>query len=95
MAWLHDVLEDTNETRASLLAAGVSADTVDAVEVLTKRKEEKGDAYPAFIERVAASGNLAALAVKQADLKDNLRPGKPDGAEKYQTALLRLSGLNL
>ena len=90
VAWLHDVLEDTHETRASLLAAEVSAETIDVVKVLTKRPEEAGNAYAAFIERVATSGNLAAIRVKQADLTDNLRPGKPDGVEKYTTALTRL-----
>ena len=87
---MHDVLEDTDETRDSLRAAGVSAEVIDAVEVLTKRPEEEGDAYPAFIERVATSGNAGALAVKQADLRDNLRPGKPDGVAKYQAALAQL-----
>jgi (p)ppGpp synthase/HD superfamily hydrolase len=89
VAWLHDVIEDTNETRETLLAAGVSAETLDAVEVLTKGETE---IYPTYIERVASSGNVAALAVKRADLRDNLRPGKLGSAAKYQAALARLGG---
>jgi hypothetical protein len=54
VAWLHYVLEDTSETRESLLAARVSAETIDAVEVLTKRD---GEPYEAFIARIASSGN--------------------------------------
>lgn len=92
VAWLHDVLEDDpRETPATLLAAGVAPETIEAVLVLTKRIEEAGDAFPACIERVATSGNVAALAVKAADLRDNLRPGKPESVAKYRAALARLS----
>ncbi len=68
VAWLHDVVEDTNVTLddladefGSLVAAGVEA--------ITRRPGEDGDAY---YLRIAA--NRLAFLVKAADLADNTDP---------------------
>jgi (p)ppGpp synthase/HD superfamily hydrolase len=94
-AWLHDVLEHTGATGADLLAAGLPAEVVRLVEVLTRRP---GEDYLAFIDRVCA--DPAAVRVKIADALHNLDPARDFGptAEqraRYHEALVRLFRANL
>ncbi|MET3962825.1 (p)ppGpp synthase/HD superfamily hydrolase [Marmoricola sp. OAE513] len=60
--WLHDVLEDTPAEAVDLVAAGVPAHVVAAVESVTKREDEKD--YLDLIARSAADplGRLVKLA---------------------------------
>lgn len=67
VAILHDVLEDTNLTSPDLLKEGIPAYLVDAIVSLSKDEKET---YEEFIRRV--SWNQIAVAVKIADIKDNL-----------------------
>ena len=66
-AILHDVIEDSDYTRAALINEGIPANIAKAVEVLSKTK---GENYDQFIDRV--SGNPLALSVKIADIEDNI-----------------------
>ncbi len=66
VAWLHDVLEDTDETPAGLLAAGVSPRVVRAVQAMTRRA---GEDYISYVRRV--STDEIARVVKLADLAHN------------------------
>ncbi|MGZ4419002.1 MAG: HD domain-containing protein [Gaiellaceae bacterium] len=50
-ALLHDVLEDTEATPASLAAEGVPLEVIRIVEILTRR--EGKESYEAFVARVA------------------------------------------
>lgn len=68
-ALLHDVLEDTSVDRDLLLAAGISDETLVAVELLTRSEDQT---YEEFIGRIRVSGNAIAVKVKIADLQDNL-----------------------
>ncbi len=70
-AVLHDVLEDTEMTADELRAAGLPADVVDAVLVLTHRP---GQGYEEYVEQIAR--NAIAREVKLADLADNLANNK-------------------
>jgi (p)ppGpp synthase/HD superfamily hydrolase len=101
-AWLHDVIEDCSEVFAGtppfgitgddLLRAGIETEVVDAVVLLTRAADGKGgDAYYQAIRR-----NPIALAVKRADIADNLDPARTLNldpvtrerlAEKYAHAL--------
>jgi (p)ppGpp synthase/HD superfamily hydrolase len=74
-ALLHDVLEDTDYTRADLLALGFSKRALDAVALVTK---VAGDprSYAGFIDDLLASGNRDALAVKFADMSENADPDR-------------------
>jgi hypothetical protein len=54
-ALLHDVIEDCGLVADDLLNLGCPDAVVDTVLTLTRRK---GEAYPEFIERIAALGNL-------------------------------------
>ncbi|MGH9012152.1 MAG: HD domain-containing protein [Acidimicrobiia bacterium] len=89
-AWLHDVLEHTEATATDLHAAGLPAEVVRLVEVLTRRP---GEDYLAFIERVCA--DPAAVRVKIADALHNLDPARdfgptPEQRARYHQALIRL-----
>lgn len=68
VAWLHDVVEDSNVTLDELLDDDFSDAIVDAVDALTRREDEGDDYY-----RRVASNDLA-VAVKRADIWDNTNP---------------------
>ena len=87
VAWLHDVIEDTDWTRAMLVErAGISSKVADAVEILTRQKVL--ETYDQYIARVVLSKNPMALQVKRADLQDHLRPNCPKHLrDRYERAL--------
>jgi len=64
---LHDVIEDSSFTLDDLADAGFSIEIIDAINCLTKQKDET---YQSFIDRVMT--NSLAVKVKIADIKDNL-----------------------
>ena len=66
-AVLHDVVEDSEWTLDRLREAGIPADIVEAVGLLTHKP---GQTYEEFVETLA--GNPLARGVKLADLEDNL-----------------------
>ena len=66
-ALLHDVLEDSEITAEELLAEGIPAEVVEAVQHLTKNENED---YMDFVAR--AGKNRIAAAVKLADIEDNI-----------------------
>lgn len=90
VAVLHDVVEDSPDwPLAKLQAEGFPADVLAAVDALSRKE---GEAYEAFIERVALDP-LAKL-VKLADLADNLsRPAslKASLKARYLKAVEALS----
>ena len=67
LAVLHDVIEDGNISFMYLKSKGFSDDIIQALECLTKRKDE---AYEDFILRVAT--NKLAIKIKIEDIKDNM-----------------------
>ncbi|HEX6346665.1 HD domain-containing protein [Umezawaea sp.] len=90
-AVLHDVVEDTTVTLDELVELECPSIVVRAVEALTHFPDEPQSAY---LARVAA--DPIALAVKRADISDNLSPDRTallEPAErerlreKYETAL--------
>ena len=66
-AWLHDVIEDCNITAMDLFNSDIPDIIVDAVLVLTKRKNES---YLDYILRVKKNG--IAKIVKIEDIKHNM-----------------------
>jgi (p)ppGpp synthase/HD superfamily hydrolase len=95
-AILHDVVERSAITLDDLARAGVQPDDLDAVDLLTHRKEERS--YAEYIERIAVAtgrGGDIARAVKIADLQDKLSRlpvQSKHGASRYVSALARLGG---
>lgn len=93
VAYLHDVLEDSEYDEVYLRMCGFSDKVVEAVKILTK---ELGEDYMQYIDRV--SKNKLATSVKLADLSHNMdirrteHPGAEDYArvEKYRAAMKRL-----
>lgn len=91
VAYLHDVIEDSDVT-AEALAERFPAAVVDAVVVLTRRP---GEIYKDYIRRVALTGGLP-RSVKQADVRDHLKHARhitPSLARRYRRArgLLRVA----
>jgi len=94
VAFLHDVVEDTEWTFADLKREGFGHDVLQALDCVTRRK---GEAYGNFVKRSAS--NPVARRVKLADLEDNMdvrrmRNVTPKDAKrltKYLSAWRRLS----
>jgi (p)ppGpp synthase/HD superfamily hydrolase len=86
VAYLHDVIEDTEYTAEDLLELGFSEEIVDAVVALTK---VEGETYAEFVLR--AKENEIARAVKIQDIFANLNDDPTDyQIRKYSKALLVL-----
>jgi (p)ppGpp synthase/HD superfamily hydrolase len=83
VAWLHDVLEDTEFTASDLLLLNFKPDDVHALILLDKTKQSNYDTYLKNIKR-----NDKARVIKIADIKHNLsdKP-KPKTKERYINAL--------
>jgi hypothetical protein len=69
VAWLHDIVEDTEFSLSDLKHGGFPDYIVKAINSISKRKNERNEDY---LARVKA--NLLAKAVKLKDLEDNLNP---------------------
>lgn len=67
VAWLHDVLEDTELTAQDLIDKGVPERIVDGITYMTKRE---GESYTGFL--CIVSNNPLAKAVKIQDMLHNL-----------------------
>ena len=87
VAWLHDLIEDTHVTERDLAREGFSDAVTDAVVLLTHIKEDV--TYTSYINEIAESGNLIAIAVKVSDLTHNMRRGNPKKGQltRYGKAL--------
>ena len=82
VAWLHDVIEDTDYTAQMLLDLGVDPSVVSAVEIMTHHDDEP---YMVYIDRVAQ--NLLSRTVKLADIQANLSDSPTDRQiQKYARA---------
>lgn len=66
VAWLHDVVEDTEVTLLDLKNAGFDDEIIDAVDAMSKRQGETNEAYYHRVKR-----NKIAAVVKLCDLHDN------------------------
>lgn len=90
IAWLHDVVEDNSSWPLEALAlAGISPRVIEAVRLLTRTAPFN---YAQHIERLAASGDALAIAVKVADLRDHLQPNCPATLRpRYEWALKLLT----
>lgn len=75
VAYLHDVIEDTELDAYSLAMMGFPEDIVNRIDFLSKRKDLEGnnlETYKEFIQRAIDSGDPIVIQVKLADLEDNL-----------------------
>jgi len=97
LALLHDVVEDTGWSLDDVHGAGIPEEVVISLRYLTRTKSET---YAGYIEGLVEYGDPAAIAVKLADLADNLRPERistlpPEQAaslsKRYHAAYRRLS----
>ena len=70
IAYLHDIMEDTETDREELLRM-FPAEVVDAVDALTRKG---GESYPEYISRIKT--NPLAIKVKICDLANNMDPNR-------------------
>lgn len=87
VAWLHDVVEDTDVTLEDLIEMGFDNNIVKAVELVTKTE---GYDYIEYMRNIKV--NPLAKAVKIADMRSNLAdtPTKKQ-INRYSDAILYLS----
>ena len=90
IAWLHDVVEDTDTTIADLEREGFQPAVIWALQCLTRRNES----YHYYItEKIVA--NPAAIKIKILDLEDNMSDlNEGSMRDKYRFAHQYLKGLN-
>ena len=90
VAYLHDVIEDTELTLEDLCEYGFSKEVIEAVDIITKKR---GEDYQSYLNSVKK--NKLARAVKLADLRHNsdltrlIKVTEKDikRKEKYQKAI--------
>lgn len=91
VAFLHDVLEDTDATADDLAREGLSGDVIDAVVAITK---VKGEGYYDYMKRIMK--NDLAHKVKMCDTATNLAHSVLDGnakrVDKYSKQMQILKG---
>ncbi len=88
IAWLHDVLEDTEETAASLPTKGVRPEVIRAVEILTHSRIET---YTHYLSRIKK--DPLAVKVKIADMLANLADEPTEyQIKKYAKGIALLAG---
>jgi len=86
VAWLHDVVEDTEATLDDLRFFGFSEEILDAVSAITHRSDQDYISYILTVRR-----NKIARAVKIADIRDNLVDiTSKNHRDKYDLALFVL-----
>lgn len=77
VAWLHDVVEDSEWGEADLMAAGMPAEAIASVLVLAHRPHEPRSDYYARIRE-----DSRAVRVKLADIADNTDPQRMTGLDE-------------
>jgi (p)ppGpp synthase/HD superfamily hydrolase len=85
-ALLHDVVEDTALTLADLRALGYSAEVIELVDLVTRRKPQ-GESHREYLERIVASRNPKALRVKLADVYDNMSPARTRSLPPHESGM--------
>jgi (p)ppGpp synthase/HD superfamily hydrolase len=83
-AVLHDVVEDTSVTLEELAEKGCPAPVLEALAAISKQPGEDQETYLARV-----SANPIALAVKRADIADNMSPDRLARLDKETQERLR------
>ena len=87
VAWLHDVLEDTDVTEEALYDSGFTYPQIHAIKLLTK---QPGQSYDDYLDYITMS-NIARR-VKIADMQSNLADDPTERQiEKYSAGLDKLN----
>lgn len=86
VAWLHDVIEDTNITEQDLRNYGFYETVIQGVLAITKNPDKTKEDYLSYLKRV--KDNNLALNVKLADLEHNMSDLKHGNMrDKYTLAV--------
>lgn len=87
IAWLHDIVEDTDVTIDDLMLLGYPIAVTRAVDLLTHDKKQMD--YQAYIDRICESGDIRAIKVKLADQRDNTDPSRQMRLNRHIQRALR------
>jgi (p)ppGpp synthase/HD superfamily hydrolase len=87
IAWMHDLVEDTNVDLGYLKALSYSKEVLEGVDLLTHVRKTHN--YAEYIDRITTSGNLRAIKVKLADQMDNTHPKRQLGLNRHVAHALR------
>ena len=88
LGWLHDTLEDTEETIDSLYAKGIPRDVLNNLLILTRDPKKS---YEEYLDLIASSP--IATIVKIADMTSNLNDSPTEQQKtKYEKGLKFLIG---
>ena len=79
-----DVLEDSDITAGELLAEGIPAEVVEAIQYLSK---DEGEEYQNFVAR--AKRNKIAAKVKMADFEDNIDVLRLSSLDEWDLARIK------
>ena len=93
LAYLHDILEDTDVGPKALFTLGCSSSQVGDVLELTRTE---ADPYQDYIAKIAKSSSPGVLIVKVADLEDHLQDMSCISAgliQRYRLAYKTLTGI--
>lgn len=90
IAWLHDVIEDTDWTAQDLLDHGINGLVVDSVMTLT---HQKGESYEDYIARISLDD--WATQVKLADIAANLADNPTEKQRKKYAKAIGYLAANL
>lgn len=98
IAWLHDVIEDAESPvyMENAMRAIFPEDIIDDVRMLSRLPNTQGvkQPYQEWIEEIADSGNQDVIAVKLADIEDNLHDITDiPGMESMQVRYMRAKAL--
>lgn len=94
-AWLHDVLERSDETPDRLRACGLTPVEAAALELLTHPVDESYELYALRVTYAEGEAGRLARRVKLADLEDHLRRKPLDGDPPYAWARRHIAGAPL
>ena len=89
VAYLHDIVEDTDISLTDLRDLGFDDDIIDAVDIITRRKD--AEPYFSYIKFIASKKDSFALLVKTEDVRENLENSMLTGpaslVKRYEKAL--------
>lgn len=91
IAYLHDIIEDTDTTEYDLLEAGICQEVVDAVIKMTK---VKGESYSDYIVEVKSNefARKVKLCDTAANLMNSIKEGNTKRINKYTKQFVLLGG---
>lgn len=94
IAWLHDVIEDTDKTVDDIKDLGMPGDVVGAVYLLTKREHVSYEEYIEFIN-CNELARIVKLCDTSCNLMNSVHEGRLNNINKYTKQIQLLGGFDV